>query len=141
VGNPLTYATIAPGSHYWGPGHWLDIQVMDLRTKRISIIPSQRTRFNAWWPQPNKLVTTASDRPDNLAVFDFTTQKWSALREQFEVTYWVPSRDGKYLYLFTAGLETKVSGIRASDWLIDTVADIKGIPLVSDDSAVQGEQR
>jgi eukaryotic-like serine/threonine-protein kinase len=137
-GNSLAYATIAPGSHYWGPGHWLDIQVLDLRTKRISVIPSQRARFNAWWAQPNKLVTTASDRPDNLAVFDFTTQKWSVLGEQFGVTYWVPSRDGKYLYLFTGGAETKVHRIRASDLLIETVADIKGVPLVSDDSAVQG---
>ena len=80
----------------------------------------------------------SSDRPDNLAVFDFTTQKWSALGEQFDVTYWVPSRDSKYLYLFTVGPETKVRRIRASDLLIETVADIKGVPFVSDDSAVQG---
>ncbi len=137
-GNSLAYAAIAPGNHYWGAGHWLDIQILDLRTKRISAIPSQGNRWGVWWPQPNKLVTTSSDGTDSLFVFDFATQKWSRLGEQFEVDDYVPSRDGKYLYTFTSGLDSlKVRRIRASDLQVEKVADNTRLRLVSDDSLGQ----
>ena len=136
-GNSLAYVAIAPGGHFFGTGHWLDIQVMDLRTKRTTVIPGQRIRWQPWWPQPNKLVTTSADGNDSLAVFDFTTQKWSLLPEQFEVDDWVPSSDGKYVYLLSEGPESKVHRIRASDLQIESVADIKGVRLVSDDTLGQ----
>jgi len=136
-GNSLAYVAFAPGAHYWSPGHWLDIDVLDLRTKRISVIPSQRARWDPWWPRPDKLVATNADGNDSLAVFDFTTQKWSLLGEQFEVDDWVPSRDGKYLYLLTTAPESKVRRIRASDLQIETVADIPAVRLVSDDTLGQ----
>jgi hypothetical protein len=81
--------------------------------------------------------TTNSGGTNFLAVFDFTTQKWSLLGEQFEVDDWVPSSDGKYLYLFTAWPEAKVRRMRASDLQIETVTDIKGVRLVSDDTLSQ----
>jgi eukaryotic-like serine/threonine-protein kinase len=136
-GNSLAYVAFAPGSHYWGEGRWLDIQILDLRTKRISVIPGQRARWQPWWPQPNKLVTTISDGPDELAAFDLTTQKWSVLGAQFGADDWVASRDGKYLYVFTVGSDVKVRRIRASDLQIEMVADIKGVRPVSDDSLGQ----
>jgi len=83
------------------------------------------------------VTTSAYPLPNDLEVFDFTTQKWSVLGEQFDVDDWVPSRDGKYLYLLTAGPEAKVRRMRASDLQIETVADIKGIRLVSDDTLGQ----
>jgi eukaryotic-like serine/threonine-protein kinase len=133
-GNSLAYSALAPGAHYWSKGHWLDIDILDLRTKHISVIASQPPRWDLWWPQPNKLVTTLSDQPDSPAVFDLTTQKWSKLGEQFAVDDWVPSSDGQYLYLFTGWPEAKVRRVRASDLQIETVADIKGVRLVSDDT-------
>jgi hypothetical protein len=135
-GNSLAYAVLAPGSHFYDTRHWIDIQILDLRTKRISVVPNQRERYGPWWPQPNKLVTTASDVGDSLAVFDFTTQKWSKFGEGIDVSDISRSRNGKYLYILSSKSPEgqKVRRIRASDLQIEVVADIAGLRLVSDDS-------
>jgi Tol biopolymer transport system component len=137
-GNSLAYAVLAPGSHYWDVRHWVDIQILDLRTNHTSVVPNQRERYGTWWPQPNKLVTTFSDGPESLAVFDFATQKWSEFGEGISVSDMARSRDGKYLYIFSSDPKgPKVRRIRASDLQIETVADIAGLRLVSDDSLGQ----
>jgi hypothetical protein len=81
-------------------------------------------------------VTTASDVGDSLAVFDFTTQKWSKFGEGIDVSDISRSRNGKYLYILSSKSPEgqKVRRIRASDLQIEVVADIAGLRLVSDDS-------
>jgi Tol biopolymer transport system component len=138
-GNSLAFAAIIPGRHIYDESHWLEIRILDLRTKKVSVIPTLGDWFGPWWPQPDKLVAAASISGNVPYLFDFATQKWSELGGGFDVVNWVPSSDGKYLYLLTSDRESpKVRRVRASDFKIETVADLAGVRLVADDSLAQG---
>src|SRR3984957_10094414 len=138
-GNSLAFAAIIPGRHIYDESHWIEIRILDLRTKKVSVIPTSGEWFGLWWPQPDKLVAAATvEGNDEPHLFDFTTQKWSKLGAGFDVDNWVPSADGKYLYLLTSDRESpKVRRVRASDFKIETVVDLAGMRLVADDSLVQ----
>jgi len=137
-GNSLAFAALVPGRHLFDENHWAEIHIIDLRTKHISVVPSVENPSGAWWPQPDKLVSAVTLPSNEPYVFDFKTQKWSRIGKGFWVDNWAPSGDGKYLYLLTSGEEgPKVRRIRASDFKIETVADLAGLRLVSDDSLRQ----
>lgn len=134
-GNSLAYAALVPGRHPFDEKHWAEIHIIDLRTKRISVVPTTEDHFGPWWPRADKLVATSMLPTNEPYIFDFKTQKWSKIASGFQVDNWAPSGDGKYLYLLTSGEEgPKVRRIRASDLGIETIADIAGLRLVSDDS-------
>jgi eukaryotic-like serine/threonine-protein kinase len=137
-GNSLAFGTIVPGRHLFDESHWCEIHVVDLRTKQVSVVPTVEDRFGPWWPRPDKLVAASTLPSNEPYLFDFKTQKWSKIGRGFQVDNWVPSGDGKYLYLLTSGKEgPKVRRIRASDFTVEVVADIGGLRLVSDDTLGQ----
>jgi eukaryotic-like serine/threonine-protein kinase len=140
-GNSLAYAAIAPGHHFLDGGHWLEIHVVNLQSKRVSVIPTDDNWFAPWWPQPDKLVAAASVQTTQGGephLFDFRTHKWSKLGGDFGVLNWAPSPDGKYLYLLTGDSQSnKVQRLRASDFKIEVIADVAGVRIVFDDSLGQ----
>jgi len=127
-GNSLAYAALAPGHHLFDSSHFVEIHVVNLQSKKVLVIPCDDDWYGPWWPQPDKLVLA---EPSAL-LFDFTTKKWSKLGGDVGVSGWVPSADGKYLYLLC--LDKKVRRLRASDFRMELVADIAGVRLISDDS-------
>jgi eukaryotic-like serine/threonine-protein kinase len=131
-GNSLAYAALAPGHHVYDGGHFLEMHVLNLQSKRVSVIPTDDNGYYFWWPKPDKLVA-AKGRPAPY-LFDFTTKKWSKLGGDFDANVLdsAPSPDAKYLYLLTA--DKKVRRLRASDFKIELVADVAGVRLVFDDS-------
>ena len=136
-GNSLAYAALRAGHHYMDGGHWLEIHVVNLQTKKGSVIPTDDNWFGPWWPQPDKLIAAASvsGPPGEPHLFDFRTHKWSKLGGDFGVLNWAPSPDGKYLYLLASDSQSnKVRRLRASDFKIEVIADVAGVRLVSDDS-------
>src|SRR5215469_10091924 len=140
-GNSLAFFAIIPGHHPFDESHWSEIRILDLHTKKVSVIATPEIYFGPWWPQPDKLVaaetfsTSTSSKPH---LFDFKTQKWSDLGGGFDVENWVPSPDGKYLYGLTNGVKgPQVLRLRASDFKVETVADFGGGRLISDDSLSQ----
>jgi len=134
-GNSLAYAAVAPGHHFEDQYHWCEIHIIDLHTKKLSVIATPDNWFGPWWPETDKLVLAATLGGSVMNVFDFRTQKWSELERGFDVDNWVPSVDGKYLYLLTSDSQSfKVRRLRASDLKIEIVADLTGKRLVSDDT-------
>jgi eukaryotic-like serine/threonine-protein kinase len=136
-GNSLAYAAIAPGHHLLDGGHWFEIHVVNLQSKRVSVISTDDNWFGPWWPQPDKLVAAASAQTTSGEphLFDFRRNKWSKLGGEFNVLNWAPSPDGKYLYFLTSDSESnKVQRLRASDFKIEVIADVAGVRTVSDDS-------
>ena len=64
--------------------------------------------------------------------FDFKTQKWTLLvRGHF--AHWMPSVDGKYLYLLAAGDDPKVLRVRLSDRKLETITSLKNCRPVEDE--------
>lgn len=136
-GQSLAYAAIGPGHHYLDGGHWCQIHIVNLQTKKVSVIPTDGNWFGPWWPQPNKLIAAASvDGPEGEPhVFDLRTKKWTKLGGNFGVYNWAPSGDGKYLFQLTVDSRgQQVRRLRASDLKMELIADLAGVRLVSDDS-------
>lgn len=136
-GNSLAYGALRPGHHYVDGGHWCEIHIINLQTKKVSVIPTDANWFGPWWPRPDKLVAAGSvgGGPGEPYLFDFKSNKWSKLGADFDVLSWAPSPDGKYLYLLTSDSQSeKVRRLRASDFKVEMVADVAGVRLVSDDS-------
>jgi eukaryotic-like serine/threonine-protein kinase len=131
-GNSLVYAAIGPG-HHLNDGDFIELHVVNLQSKRVSVIRSDDSRFGPWWPQPDKLVAAAGGQ--DVFLFDFPTKKWSKLGGDFGVSSWAPSADGKYLYLLSD--DKKVRRLRSSDLKMELVADVAGVRLISDDSLGQ----
>lgn len=135
-GNSLAFATLVPGHHLGDETHWCELRILDLRTKAVTTIPTGGNWFGPWWPQPNKIVAAAaasgSGEPH---MYDLKTRKWSSLGENLNVLNWAPTGDSKYLYLLTDDSQgSKVRRLRASDFKIQTIANLGGIRLVADDS-------
>ncbi len=137
-GNSLAYGTLAPGAHVFQRGHWFEIHTIDLRTKRVSVLPSPENRFFAWWPRPDSIVTAGVDDNNQLFVFDIKKQQWARITDATYMQEWTPSPDGRYLYLLSAGpAGQRVLRLRSADFKLETAADLGDLRIVSDDSLSQ----
>jgi hypothetical protein len=107
-----------------------ELQILDLRTRQTSVVPSSRHLIGPWWVTQDTLVAATDDHKKFLT-FDFKTQKWSELAAgNFEA--WAVSPDSKFLYVVTGGAESNLERIRFVDHQIETITSLKDIHLVSD---------
>ena len=58
-------------------------------------------------------------------LFDFKTNKWTALDSGISVMQW--SRDSKYLYHLNRGKDPAVVRVRMSDFKVEPVASLSGV--------------
>jgi hypothetical protein len=112
------------------------LQVFDLRTKKLSVVPSSYGIFGAQWITQDRLVAANSDAP-KFSTFDFKSQKWSELIAGDFVS-WNLSLDRKYIYFTTGGAEPKAQRLRFGDRQAVTIADLKDLHMVDD--SVEGIQ-
>jgi DNA-binding winged helix-turn-helix (wHTH) protein len=111
------------------------LETIDLRTRKITLIPDSREMGGPFWPVNGMLVApTLSPGKEGFATFDFRTQKWSPLvKGMFQ--HWMTSIDGEYLYLMTGGDDPKILRVRLSNGTLDTLASLKSFrPVVDKDT-------
>jgi len=135
-GNSLAFAGLVPGKHLFEQGHWCDIHIVDLRTKQVFVLPSNKNRYGPWWPEPNKLVALGYEEDNGLQLFDFKTQKWSTLNDSIGVEIWAPSSDGRSFYLLGADPD-RVLKISSPGYILEIVAELAGMRLVNDGALSQ----
>jgi DNA-binding winged helix-turn-helix (wHTH) protein/Tol biopolymer transport system component len=111
-------------------GRTLGLHTFDLRTGKVSDVPSSQGNFGALWVTQDTLVAPNRDST-KFQTFDLKTQKWSDLTTGRFVNAMV-SPDGKYLYFTTGGAEPKALRIRFSNHEIETIANLKGLRRVVD---------
>ena len=110
-----------------GSGGDSGLKVVELKTARVSTIPSSSEIFAPVASPDGRYISATSLDGQKLMLFDFSTQKWSELAKMnVGFTDW--SRDGKYVY-FDTGLSDNpgVYRVRVSDRKIERVADLKGL--------------
>lgn len=107
-----------------------ELQILDLRPRRTSVVPSSRHLIGPWWVNQDTLVAATDDHKKFLTL-DSKTQKWSELAAG-NFMAWAVSPDGKFLYVVTGGEESKLERIRFVGHQIETITSLKDIHLVSD---------
>jgi eukaryotic-like serine/threonine-protein kinase len=106
------------------------VQIVDLRTGKLSVVPSSEGILGGWWITMDRLVAASEDTTKFLT-FDFKAQKWTDLATGTFVN-WAVSPDGEYLYYTTRGVEAKALRLRFADHKIETLTGVKDLRRVVD---------
>jgi Tol biopolymer transport system component len=73
------------------------IQVLDLKTKELSVLPESDGLFSPRWSPNGRYLVAMRFALDGLMLFDFSTRRWEELAKgDCRFVNW--SRDGKYIY-------------------------------------------
>ncbi|HEY6263974.1 MAG TPA: winged helix-turn-helix domain-containing protein [Candidatus Acidoferrum sp.] len=109
----------------------MPIYTIDLRSKRVSTLPGSNGLFSPRWsPDGRYIVALTTDAPSELMLFDFSTQKWTALGIEGGYQCW--SHDGKYIYFQNwvnseQSIGERVVRLRLSDRKIENIVDVKDV--------------
>ena len=134
-GNILVLDSLIEGKHP-GDKNSEYSEIFDIRTGKLSVVPSSEGTIGAQWISQDALVA-ANESLTKFLTFDFRTQKWTDL---IAGTFgnWNLSPDRKYFYFTTTGANPTVQRLRLSDHQIETITSLKDLHRVDD--SVEGTQ-
>jgi serine/threonine protein kinase/Tol biopolymer transport system component len=76
-----------------------DIEVLDLQTHQVSVLPGSQGIFSPRWSPDGRLLVAVGSDSRKLVLFDFQTQKWTDwVTQTTDLGFPAWSRDSKYLY-------------------------------------------
>jgi Tol biopolymer transport system component len=76
-----------------------DIEVLDLQTHRVSVLPQSQDLYSPRWSPDGRLLVAVGSDSKKLVLFNFQTQKWTDwVAQTTDLGFPDWSRDGKYLY-------------------------------------------
>jgi hypothetical protein len=128
------------GGGYWSPdGNSLvfqgpgGLQILDLRTRKISSVPGAEHIWGPFWPTQDTLVagTSLPNGQSKYLSYDFKTQKWTDLFTA-KMENLAMSPDNKYLYFTTGGPEFELRRFRFDDHKIELITNVKDLPQLRD---------
>jgi hypothetical protein len=114
------------GKHL-GDQNIFQLESLDLRTGKVSIIPNSEGVGGPFWVSQNMIVGDAEST--RFMAFDFGTSRWTHLYSGSIVNY-MPSPDGKYLYFTTGGGQPQAMRIRLADRRVETITSLKNLRRV-----------
>jgi tricorn protease-like protein len=135
-GNLLLLTTLIEGKQL-GDKDSLELKTFDIRTGKISVVPSSVGTIGAMWIAQDTLIA-ANESATKFLAFDFKTQKWTDVVAGNFVN-WNLSPDRKYFYFTTGGPDQKVQRLRLADHQVETIATLKDLHRV-EDSVENGTQ-
>jgi eukaryotic-like serine/threonine-protein kinase len=113
----------------FGTADQTPISVLELGARQISTLPDSNGKFSPRWsPDGRYIAAMPYNNPEQLLLFDRTTQKWSELCKQF-IGYPSWSRDSKYIYFDSPQGEAAFYRVRISDHKLEKVASLKNLRL------------
>ncbi len=121
-GNSLVYWS----SSSWPPGRDLTINIVDLRTHTVSIVPGSEGLYSPHWSPDGRYIAALRSGPQALMLLDLETRKWGEL-ENISTAYPNWSRDGRYIYFHSNGGDAALYRVRISDHKVEKVVSLKGI--------------
>jgi DNA-binding winged helix-turn-helix (wHTH) protein/Tol biopolymer transport system component len=84
----------------WGDGIGpnTEVRILDLESRQVTTAPGSLNMFGARWSPDGRYLVAGGPDELSLNVFDFKTQRWSALPQKGIVASPEWSRDSKYIY-------------------------------------------
>jgi Tol biopolymer transport system component len=122
---------------YWSSASWpigsdVTINILDLRTHKVSIVPGSERLFSPHWSPDGRYIAALRTRTLGSMLFDFKTQKWTQL-ESIGAAFSNWSRNGNYVYFLSSGSDSAIYRVRISDRNLEKVVSLKGIRLTIGD--------
>jgi serine/threonine protein kinase/Tol biopolymer transport system component len=101
------------------------LDLIDLRTHRVSTIPGSDGYTSPRWSPGGRYVVAMTKNGLKMVLFDFETGKWSDLIDTaVDFPNW--SKDGQYVYFLHYPEKPAIFRIRISDRKLEQVTDLKG---------------
>jgi Tol biopolymer transport system component/DNA-binding winged helix-turn-helix (wHTH) protein len=102
----------------------LAIRILNLASHQVSTLPGSQGFFSPRWSPNGRFIVAMKYDSSTLVLFDFQTQKWTALGKSiFGWPNW--SKDGQYVYVLDLRGKGAVLKIRIRDKNTELVADLK----------------
>jgi serine/threonine protein kinase/Tol biopolymer transport system component len=105
------------------------ISILDLKSMRVSTLPSSSGRFSPHWSPDGKYIAAITTDRQTLMLYEVATQKWAEIFGSF-AGYETWSHDGKYIYFqgqFPPETFSSVLRLRLADRKIEEVADMRRV--------------
>jgi Tol biopolymer transport system component len=105
------------------------LQIFDLRTGKISDVPSSLGKGGCLWVTQDALIAPGEGA---MLTYDFKTQKWGELVAGSNFVNSSLSPDHEYFYFTTGGAAPKAQRLRLADRQIETITSLKDLRRVVD---------
>jgi len=100
------------------------IRVLDVGSRKVSTLPDSQGLYSPRWSPDGRHISAFSGDSAKLLLFDFQTQKWTALAGgSLGWLNW--SHDGKYVYVLDRRGKDAVVRIRIADSKVEQVAGLE----------------
>jgi eukaryotic-like serine/threonine-protein kinase len=118
---------------YWSSASWplgsdVTINILDLRTHKVSIVPGSERLFSPHWSPDGRYIAALRNDAAGSVLFDFKTRKWTEL-ESIDAAFPNWSRDSNYLQFLSSGNDAAIYRVRISDRKLDKIVSLKGVRL------------
>lgn len=123
-GNLLVYWS----SSSWPPGSDLAINILDLRTHKVSVVPGSEGLFSPHWSPDGRYIAAIKTNSPGSMLFEFKTKKWVEL-EKVSVAFPNWSRNGNYVYFHSSGSDATLYRVRVSNRELEKIVSLRGIRL------------
>ena len=116
---------IAYGRFDMGVARDLDVRILDVASKQVSVLPGSQGLYSPRWSPDGQRIVAISGDNLKLVLYDCKTQKWSDwITGLGHVGVPIWSRDGEYLYFDNIngehpGYRRVKLGERQSEFLVD----------------------
>jgi Tol biopolymer transport system component len=104
-----------------------NIHIVDLVTQTVTDVPDSNGYFSPRWSPDERYLAALSLDSSQLALFDFSSQKWKTVVEGGYYSWPCWSHDGRYVYYVQGVTSPAVMRFRTADRKAERVADLKGL--------------
>ncbi|MCG3161175.1 MAG: Serine/threonine-protein kinase PknD [Acidobacteria bacterium] len=105
------------------------INLLDLRTGQVSLLPGSDGKYSPRWSPDGRYLAAMLINAQKLLLFDFTTKQWTELASM-NISFPQWSRDGQYLYFLNLNRsDPALLRVRISDRKIEQWASMKDLRI------------
>ncbi len=85
------------------PGQFIGVKLLDLATRKISVMPGSKGLYMPTWSSDGKYMVAVGQNPSRLMLYSAQDRSWKNLRAFDSGFIWAWSTDSKFLYLQVPG--------------------------------------
>jgi Tol biopolymer transport system component len=122
---------------YPAPGRVMGIKILDLATRKVSVMPGSEGFYVPSWSPDGKYMVAIAQNPSRMVLYSAESGRWKDLKK-FEAAwgYWIWANDSKSVYIAMKdaepGGESGIYRLSIANGKWDLVASFNGMPINPD---------